>query len=60
MDDWEYLIIFVDGIQFGTRHVLAALGVGDDDSKRMLGLREGASEKAVVTLGCSRVSLSTA
>ena len=48
LDDRDYLIIYVDGIQFGGHHVLAALGVDDKGNKRILGLREGASENAVV------------
>ena len=51
LDDRDYLIVYVDGIQFGGHHVLAALGVGDDGNKRILGLREGASENAVIALG---------
>ena len=51
LDDRDYLIIYVDGIQFGGHHVLAALGVDDKGNKRILGLREGASENAVVALG---------
>ena len=47
----DYLIVYVDGIQFGGHHVLAALGVDDEGNKRILGLREGASENAVVALG---------
>ena len=51
LDDRDYLIIYVDGIQFGGHHILAALGVDDEGNKRVLGLREGASENAVVALG---------
>ena len=51
LDDRDYLIVYVDGIQFGGHHVLAALGVDDEGNKRIRGLREGASENAVVALG---------
>ena len=51
LDDRDYLIVYVDGIQFGGHHVLAALGVDDEGNKRILGVREGASENAVVALG---------
>ena len=51
LENRDYLIVYVDGIQFGGHHVLAALGVDDDGNKRILGLREGASENAVVALG---------
>ena len=50
LDDRDYLIVYVDGIQFGGHHVLAALGVDDKGNKRVLGVREGASENAVVAL----------
>ena len=54
LDDRDYLIVYVDGIQFGGHHVLAALGVDDEGNKRILGLREGASENAVVAAGAAR------
>ena len=50
LDDRDYLIVYVDGIQFGGHHVLAALGVDDEGNKRVLGVRAGASENAVVAL----------
>ena len=51
LDDRDYPIVYVDGIQFGGHHVLAALGVDGEGNKRVLGIREGASENAVVALG---------
>jgi len=51
LDDRDYLIVYVDGIQFGGHHILAALGVDENGNKRVLGIREGASENAVVALG---------
>ena len=50
LDDRDYLVVYVDGIQVGGHHVLAALGVDDAGNKRVLGIREGASENAVVAL----------
>ena len=47
-DDVEILIIYLDGIQFGRHHVLAAVGVDSAGKKHVLGLREGASENAEV------------
>jgi putative transposase len=44
----ELLIIYVDGMQFGDFHVIAAVGVDLQGHKHVLGLREGASENAVV------------
>ena len=51
LDDRDYLIVYLDGIQFGGHHILAALGVDDEGNKRILGVREGASENSVVALG---------
>lgn len=48
LDIWDLLIVYVDGIQFGDHHVLAAVGVDTDGIKHVLGVREGASENAEV------------
>ena len=45
----DVLIIYLDGIQFGNHHVLAAVGVDEDGKKYVLGVRSGASENATVT-----------
>ena len=45
----DVLIIYLDGIQFGNHHVLAAVGVDADGKKYVLGVRSGASENATVT-----------
>ena len=47
-DDKDILIVYIDGIQFGRIHVIVALGVDSQGYKHILGLREGASENAVV------------
>jgi putative transposase len=47
-DDQDILLIYLDGLRFGRHHVLAAVGVDSQGNKRVLGLREGASENAVV------------
>jgi transposase-like protein len=47
-DDKDLLIVYIDGIQFGQVHVIAALGVDSQGYKHVLGLREGASENATV------------
>jgi transposase-like protein len=49
LDGWDLLIVYLDGIQFGDYHVLAAVGVDTDGKKHVLGVREGASENAEVT-----------
>jgi len=47
-DDKDILIVYIDGIQFGQVHVIAALGVDSQGYKHVLGLREGASENSTV------------
>ena len=44
LDAWDLLVIYLDGIQMGSHHVLAAVGVDSDGKKHVLGVREGASE----------------
>jgi putative transposase len=50
-DDQDLLLIYLDGLRFGRHHVLAAVGVDSQGNKHVLGLREGASENAVVVKG---------
>jgi len=47
-DDAEMLVIYIDGIQFGDCHVIAALGVDSVGHKHVLGIREGSSENTRV------------
>ena len=47
-DDKDILVVYIDGIQFSDIHVIVALGVDSQGYKQFLGLREGASENAVV------------
>jgi putative transposase len=47
-DDQDIRIVYIDGIQYGQIHVVAALGVDTQGYKHVLGLREGASENAEV------------
>jgi transposase-like protein len=44
LDETRFLVIYVDGIQFGDCHVIVAVGVDSSGYKHVLGLREGASE----------------
>jgi len=48
IDELDLLIVYLDGIQFGSHHVLAAVGVDTDGDKHVLGVRQGASENGVV------------
>jgi putative transposase len=43
-DEKRFLVIYVDGIQFGDCHVIVAVGVDSGGYKHVLGIREGASE----------------
>jgi transposase-like protein len=47
-DQLDILLIYLDGLRFGKHHVLAAVGVDCQGNKHVLGLRDGASENAVV------------
>ena len=47
-DDANILVIYLDGIQFGDCHVIAALGVDSAGYKHVLGIREGSSENTRV------------
>ena len=49
LDDWDLLVIYIDGIQFREQHVLAAIGVDAGGTKHVLGVRQGASENSEVT-----------
>src|SRR5260370_31647363 len=44
----DILAVWIDGLQLGPYHVICALGVDADGRKHLLGLREGATENAVV------------
>ena len=49
LDAWDLLVVYLDGIQFGPYHVLAAVGVDTIGVNHVLGVREGASENTEVT-----------
>ncbi len=51
LDDFEVRVVIIDGIFFRDHCVLMALGVAADGSKRVLGLREGSAENAIVAKG---------
>jgi putative transposase len=44
----DILAIWIDGVQLGSYHVICAVGVDAGGHKHVLGLREGATENAVV------------
>ena len=45
LDAWDLLVIYLDGIQMGSHHVLAAVGVDSDGKKHVLGVREAGRVK---------------
>ena len=47
-DDTDLLVIYIDGMVFGSHHVVAAVGVDTEGKKHALGLAEGASENQTV------------
>jgi transposase-like protein len=47
-EELDLLVIYIDGVRFGPHHVIGAIGVDADGRKHVLGLREGATENAVV------------
>ena len=47
-EELDLLVIYIDGVRFGPHHVLGGIGVDSDGGKHVLGLREGATENAVV------------
>lgn len=49
LDNKRFLVIYLDGIQFGEVHVLVSVGVDSQGYKQVLGLREGSSENHQVT-----------
>lgn len=44
----DLLAVWIDGLQLGSYHVICAVGVDAEGHKHVLGLREGATENAVV------------
>ncbi len=51
LEEWDILVIYLDGLVFGSHHVLAAVGVDAGGNKHVLGIAEGASENQVVAQG---------
>lgn len=49
-DAERLLVIYLDGLVFGSYHVLAAVGVDEDGKKHVLGLVEGASENTAAAV----------
>jgi putative transposase len=50
-DDLDILVIYLDGIEVGGHHLLAAVGVDRLGNKHVLGLKEGGQENTTVVQG---------
>ncbi len=48
LEDWTFVAIFIDGLTFKDHTCVAALGIALDGTKRILGVREGATENAAL------------
>ena len=48
LSEFEICAIYIDGVEFKGQHLVVALGVNHDGQKRVLGMRQGATENAVV------------
>ena len=47
-DNTDILVIYIDGIQFGKHHIIAAVGIDSMGYKHVLGIAQGATENAAV------------
>jgi len=47
-DGVEFLVVYIDGLRFGDHHLIVAVGVDERGNKRVLGIREGATENGTV------------
>lgn len=47
-DDVRFAVIYIDGTPYAGETMIAALGITEDGTKRLLGLRQGATENAAV------------
>ena len=51
LDQLDVRVVIIDGVFFRDHCILMALGVASDGTKRILGLREGSAENAIVAKG---------
>jgi len=45
-DQIDMLVIYIDGMMFGSQHVISAVGVDSEGHKHVLGMQQGATENA--------------
>ncbi|MCP3999116.1 MAG: hypothetical protein GY722_29235, partial [bacterium] len=48
LGEWTFVAVYLDGVGFADHTCIVAMGVTTDGQKRILGLREGATENAAV------------
>jgi len=48
-DGVRFPVIYIDGVQYGGETMISALGITEDGQKRLLGVRQGATENAAVS-----------
>ncbi len=48
LDELSLCAIYIDGVEYHSQHLIVALGLAADGQKTVLGLRQGATENAVV------------
>ena len=48
LSGFTFCAIYIDGVEFKGQHLVVALGVNNDGQKKVLGMRQGATENAVV------------
>jgi putative transposase len=48
LGEWTFVSVFIDGTSFAEHTCVVALGVTQDGSKKILGIREGATENSVL------------
>ena len=48
LSEHNFCAIYIDGFEYQGQHLIVALGVNNDGVKTVLGMRQGASENAVV------------
>jgi putative transposase len=47
-DDQRFPVVMIDGVEYAGETMVVAIGISEDGAKRILGLRQGASENAAV------------
>jgi putative transposase len=47
-DGMRFPVIYLDGVQYAGQTMICALGITEDGTKRLLGMRQGATENAAV------------